>query len=93
MCTLLNGRKFKITEMEVMEVIELKEGRDYTMSALVKALNKEYGSKRSGKEFTLGDIQQYVRRGFIPRLYGGQDIEVVENEKVGVKVLRLISKK
>lgn len=73
--------------------IELIEGKDFTLSALVKRLNKKYKQKKSGKKFELGDIQQYVRRGFLPKAYGNENIEVIENDKIGIKVLRLSSKK
>lgn len=67
----------------------LHPGQDFTTSALVDFLNEKYGGKKTGKPFTIGDIQQYIRRGFLPKSYGNCEIEVVENEQIGVKVIRV----
>lgn len=67
----------------------INEETDFTTTALVDHLNKTYSHKKSGSPFTLGDIQQYLRRGFLPKKYGHHPIERVENEKVGIKLIRV----
>ena len=62
----------------------INEETDYTTTALVDFLNKKYKSKKTGMRFTLGDIQQYLRRGFLPKKYGHHPIERIENKKVGM---------
>lgn len=69
--------------------ITLTEGSDFTMTALMHHLNNEYKAKRSGELFNIRDIQQYIIKRRIPKIYGGQKIEVVNNEQMGLKIFRL----
>lgn len=72
-----------------MARITLTEGKDFTPTALMKYLNDEHGGKSSGEKFNLADIQQYERRGYLPKKYGGMTIEAIKNDKIGVKYLKL----
>jgi len=69
--------------------IVLRVGEDFTPSALVRHLNECFQSKSSGKEFSIRDVQQYTLRGFLPKAYGGNNIEVIQQDKIGIKLLRL----
>lgn len=62
---------------------------DFSSSKLVDFLNEKYSSKKSGELFTTGDIQQYLRRGFLPRPYGHHPIEIVENNDIGIRAIRV----
>lgn len=68
---------------------QFNEKTDFTTSALVDYLNEKYEKKKTGKPFTLGDIQQYLRRGFLPKNYGYHPIERVQNKKIGLKLIRV----
>ena len=77
--------------------IDLKEGSDYTLTGLMNYLNKTYkhktfSDKKSKKKFILADIQQYAERGYLPDKYGGQKIEIIKSDKIGIKILRLKNK-
>lgn len=69
--------------------VVLNRDTDFTPSALVRWLNDEFESKTSGREFTIRDVQQYTMRGFLPKQYGGNVIEVIEEDEIGIKVLRI----
>lgn len=62
---------------------------DFTSSALVDYLKKKYKKKKGGTEFTFQDVQQYMRRGYLPKAYGHHPLEWVECKEVGVKVIRV----
>lgn len=67
---------------------------DYTFTGLCNYLNDKYGSKRidgkeTGNEFNHQDIQQYCRRGYLPKKYGGHTIEVIKDEHLGITLLRI----
>lgn len=62
---------------------------DFTASALVDFLKEKYGSKKGGTEFTFQDIQQYMRRGYLPKAYGYHPLKRVENDQVGIKLIRV----
>ncbi len=62
---------------------------DFTTSKLVDFLNQRYGTKKTGEHFTVGDIQQYLRRGFLPQKYGDHPIDFIENEEIGIKLVRV----
>jgi len=72
------------------EEITLTEGTDFTMTALMHHLNNKYESKRSGELFNVRDIQQYIIKKKIPKIYGGQSIELINNEQIGLKIFRLL---
>jgi hypothetical protein len=61
----------------------------YTARGLVQYLQQNYKVKKTGKEFTNSDVEQYIRYGFIPKLYGGNCIEVVKSSINGCKVYKL----
>lgn len=68
---------------------KINEKTDFTTSALVEYLNKKFTSKKTGEPFNLGDIQQYLRRGFLPKKYGHHPIERIENPSIGIKLIRV----
>lgn len=73
------------------KIVELKEETDFTTTALADRLNEVFGSKKTGKPFTLGDIEQYGKKyKKLPDCYGGNSIEIIENKKIGIKVLRVV---
>jgi len=45
-----------------------------SMTGIVKYMNENFGSKKTGNKFTTSDIQQYIRRG-IPNYI--TDIKIV----------------
>lgn len=63
--------------------------QDFSTSKLVSYLNDKHEGKRTGTPFTMNDIQQYIRRGKLPVRIGNHPIEVIENEEIGVKVIRV----
>jgi hypothetical protein len=67
----------------------LYPGMDFTTSALADYLNEKYKTKKTGQKFLIGDIQQYLRRGYLPRPYGHHPISIVENEQIGIKIVRV----
>jgi hypothetical protein len=69
--------------------LKLDKQKDFTTSALVDYLNKEYGSKKTGEKFKLGDVQQYLRRGFLPKNYGNHPISRIEDTDIGIKLIRV----
>lgn len=71
------------------KTIELTEGEDFTMTALMNHLNSVYKRKKSKELFNMQDIQQYVKRGQLPPDYGGLSIKLIENKKIGLKILRV----
>lgn len=77
------------TKTKMGKKITFEEGRDFTMTALMHHLNREYGAKRSGELFNVRDIQQYMLKEQIPAIYGGQKLKQVTNSVIGIKVLRL----
>ena len=50
----------------------------YSLMDLVKHCNSIHKQKRTGKEFTFSDIQQYIKTGHFPHYLGGQSIIKVE---------------
>ncbi len=74
---------------ETRKKVVLNRDTDFTPSTLVKWLNEEFENKTSGNEFTIRDIQQYTIRGSLPKAYGGHSISVIEEDAIGIKVLRL----
>lgn len=71
------------------EIVELNEKTDFTTSKLAEYLNDKYGSKKSGQPFKVGDIQQYLRRGFLPKAYGHHPISLFGSDSIGVSVVRV----
>jgi len=60
--------------------VEVKER--YNLTGLLLHMNQNY-KKAGQKDFTMGDIQGYVRRGWIPNYLGGDLIrcELISNVK------------
>jgi len=53
----------------------LKNTHNYfTVEKLVEYLNKKHKTKDNGTPFTGGDVQQYLRRGNLPKSYGHHEI-------------------
>jgi hypothetical protein len=71
------------------EKVQLNPDTDFTLAALRDYLNDRWGAKESGKAFNIQDIQGYEAKRHIPDAYGGYDIEVLENDLMGIKLLRL----
>lgn len=42
-----------------------------TLTGLVSWMNERFSCKESGSKFTVQDLQNYVRRGYIPKYLGG----------------------
>ena len=72
-----------------MKQIRLNKETDFTPSQLRDYLNKTFTTKVSGRPFTNSDIYQYSKRGKLPDEYGGYEIKIIEDEKIGIKVLRV----
>lgn len=59
-----------------------------SLTGLVRYLNEKF-KKQSGKQFTTGDVQQYVTRGSLPKYLG--KISVVTDKSVSdVKLYNLV---
>ena len=63
---------------------------DFTPKQLKEFLNNKYGTKTGGRPFTNADIYTYTKRGKLPHEYGDNVIQVIYNESIGVKILRLL---
>lgn len=51
----------------------------YNLTTLTKYLNETYKKKKSGVEFRVADVQNYVRRGYLPRYLGNVTIVTLNN--------------
>jgi len=69
--------------------ITLNEETDFTITALMAYMKEKHGTKKSGKPFRNGDAQGWMLRGNIPASYGGYKLEYVENEAIGIKLIRV----
>jgi len=58
-----------------------------TLTFLVSYLNENY-KKKTGKKFTISDVQSYIRRGHLPKYLGG-NIIVLNSEIKCVKLYNL----
>lgn len=67
--------------------MELTPGKDFTTTGLKNYLNEKYGGKKTGRDFTIGDLQQYIIKGRLPKEYGGHPISVRENEEISLKII------
>lgn len=76
-----------------MSQFKLNPETDFTPSQLRDWLNKNYGTKDSGRPFTNSDVYMYARRMYLPEQYSGKKITVIENVEIGIKILRLTDKK
>lgn len=47
----------------------------FTLTSLTKYLNERYEKKKTGKPFTVADVQRYVERGYLPHYLGDVKIE------------------
>jgi len=74
---------------EIKSKLVINQKTDFTPMALVRWLNKTYKTKKSGTVFTMQDVQQYEIRGYLPKQYGGHNIETLVDADVGIKVLRI----
>lgn len=81
--SIINGEK----------VLILYVNKDFTTRKLVDFLNTKYGLKKEGSKFTLGDIQQYLRRGHLPKAYGYHPIERIYSQETGLKFIRVYTNK
>lgn len=44
---------------------------EFTPQQLVRALNKRFHGKKYSDPFTLSDVLNYLEKGYLPKLYGG----------------------
>ena len=79
----------KYLKLQDKKILILYPNRDFTTSALVKFLNQKHGVKKGGNPFTLGDVQQYLRRGFLPKPYGHHPIKYIKDDKIGIRLIRV----
>lgn len=61
----------------------------FTMKALARALTEKFGTKTTGKEFNIQDVQQYVAKGKLPSAYGGNDVEKIEHAENGLLLFKV----
>ncbi len=61
-----------------------------TMTGILNYLIKAHQIKRSGKPFTLQDVQGYIRREALPKNYGGY--RIVKNSNEYNKLYNLVNK-
>ncbi len=73
--------------MDKENTLVLIPGKDFTTVGLAAHLNNLHGGKKTGKPFTIGDLQQYSLRGRLPSEYGGHPIVVVTDDQIGIKIL------
>jgi hypothetical protein len=73
-----------------MTNVKLNSKTDYTPTQLKAYLNKKYGGKITGKPFTNQDIFMYTKRGYLPPIYSGTKIEVMQTNGIGIRILRVI---
>lgn len=59
-----------------------------SLTGLVKWMNENY-KKQTSKPFTVSDVQQYIRRGFIPDYLGGNIINL-DTEIPDVKLYNIV---
>jgi hypothetical protein len=45
-----------------------------TLTSLTKWLNENFKNKKTGVDFTIADVQQYIKRGSLPQYLGGHKI-------------------
>lgn len=72
-----------------MSNFKLNPETDFTPIQLREWLNRKFSTKISGRPFTNQDVYCYARRGYLPKEYTGAEIKFVENNEIGVKILRL----
>lgn len=61
----------------------LEEG-EHTMQTLLEYLNNKYTSKG----FQKIDIYKYIKRGWIPNKYGGE--QIIKTKQYGITIIKLI---
>jgi hypothetical protein len=75
----------------------MKNNKEYllkgkTLTGLMKWLNSEENKdfkKRNNTEFTVGDVQGYINRGYLPIEMGGNEIE--KDDKIqDVKIYNIV---
>lgn len=60
-----------------------------TLTGIKVWMNEEFKEKKSGKPFLLNDVQNYVKRGNLPKYLG--NFTVVEDNSVeGVKLYKIV---
>lgn len=64
------------------------EKNEFTSRGLIDHLTERFGTKHSGKPFTISDVTQYARRGFLPHRYGGNKLEIQKQQ--GIKIIRVL---
>lgn len=63
------------------------EKNEYTYASFIQFLSKKFGTKITGKEFNPSDVCQYLRRGYLPWRYGGNNI--TSNFVNGITIITL----
>ena len=69
--------------------ILLEAGVDYTLTAYANHLNMVHGNKKSDSPFTTDDVQKYAKRGKLPEYLGGNEVEEVVHEEMGIKMIKI----
>lgn len=63
----------------------------FTLTALLRYCIENYGTKKNGLEFTLSDIQGYIRRGKLPEyMQGYKIVRTTEEEIIGIGPIYLL---
>lgn len=58
--------------------------------SLVEWFNQYYAVKKSGEEFTVSDIQGYVKRKQVPAYLGGHEIEISSDRIKGIRSYSIV---
>jgi len=64
--------------------------KDLNLISLVEWFNQYYAVKKSGEEFTVSDVQGYVKRKRVPFYLGGEEIEINSEKVKGVRSYSII---
>jgi len=74
---------------------KIDENKVFTLCTLRDYLNKKFKQKKSGKQFNILDIEQYVNKGHLPVYIGGFVIKEINNKNIEAKgkMYSLLNKK
>jgi len=60
-----------------------------TLTGIKVWLNETFKQKKTGKEFLLNDVQNYIKRGYLPKYLGNFNV-VPDNSVEGVKLYKIL---
>jgi hypothetical protein len=69
--------------------IVIEKGKTFTQTKLKYSLNELYGNKKTGNPFTVADINKYVDRGHLPTYLGANELKIVDDREVGIKLIEV----